>query len=459
MNTLLTSLRTHCDAQFFGRLISIGLPIALQTMLFSSRSLVDILMLGQLGEADVAAIGVAGKALFVATILIFGVTTGGSMLTAQYWGAGNMEGFRRKTALTVVMTSAAASVFALVFLFMADQVMGLATNDPMVIALGAEYLQITGVAMITVALGSSLSVSLRAMNKPAISTWFSFVGISLNIGLNWVLIFGHFGFPAMGIAGAAWATLISGIVEVGLFYLYVYRKNLAATFNLQHIIEAFEPEGMKRFMSLSLPTAANHLIWSSGIFVYHAILGQAGVEGLAALSVITPIESFALALLIGLSNAASVVMGNQLGANRLDVVYPQAWGIAVFSFIGAVLIAAVMLLVCQPVLSLFSALSPSTMALTEKFYWVFAGMLVLKSVPMSMIVGVLRAGGDIRYCLYQDIAAQWMIGIPIVAFAAFVLKLPLEWVYALFAVEEVVKWIGSIYRVRAKVWIKNLVGV
>ncbi|PML75595.1 MATE family efflux transporter [Enterovibrio norvegicus] len=459
MNTLLTSLRTHCDAHFFGRLISIGLPIALQTMLFSSRSLVDILMLGQLGEADVAAIGVAGKALFVATILIFGVTTGGSMLTAQYWGAGNMEGFRRKTALTVVMTSAAASVFALAFLFMADQVMGLATNDPTVIALGAEYLQITGVAMITVALGSSLSVSLRAMNKPAISTWFSFVGISLNIGLNWVLIFGHFGFPAMGIAGAAWATLISGIVEVGLFYLYVYRKNLAASFNLQHIIEAFEPEGMKRFMSLSLPTAANHLIWSSGIFVYHAILGQAGVEGLAALSVITPIESFALALLIGLSNAASVVMGNQLGANRLDVVYPQAWGIAVFSFIGAVLIAAVMLLVCQPVLSLFSALSPSTMALTEKFYWVFAGMLVLKSVPMSMIVGVLRAGGDIRYCLYQDIAAQWMIGIPIVAFAAFVLKLPLEWVYALFAVEEVVKWIGSIYRVRAKVWIKNLVGV
>nr|WP_269809255.1 hypothetical protein [Enterovibrio nigricans] len=116
-----------------------------------------------------------------------------------------------------------------------------------------------------------------------------------------------------------------------------------------------------------------------------------------------------------------------------------------------------MLLVCDPILSLFSALSPSTMALTEKFYWVFAGMLIIKSVPMSMIVGVLRAGGDIRYCLYQDIAAQWLIGIPVVAFAALVLKVPLEWVYALFAVEEMVKWVGSVYRVRAKVWIKNLV--
>ncbi len=201
----------------------------------------------------------------------------------------------------------------------------------------------------------------------------------------------------------------------------------------------------------------NHLIWSGGIFVYHAILGQAGVQGLAALSVITPIESFALALLIGLSNAASVVMGNQLGANRIDEVYPQAWGIALFSFVGAIVIAVIMLLVCQPVLGLFSALSPETMALTEKFYWVFAGMIIIKSIPMSMIVGVLRAGGDIRYCLYQDVAAQWLIGIPIVAFATFVLKLPLEWIYALFAVEEIVKWVGSIYRVKRKVWIKRLV--
>ncbi|MDD1782633.1 MATE family efflux transporter [Enterovibrio sp. ZSDZ35] len=457
MSTKYSLLRTHCDAQFFGRLISIGLPIALQTMLFSSRSLVDILMLGQLGEADVAAIGVAGKALFVATILIFGVTTGGSLLTAQYWGAGNIEGFRRKTALTAVMTTIVAVLFALIFLFIPHAVMGLATNDSNVINLGSQYLQITSVAMITIAMGSSLNASLRTMNKPAIGTAFSFVGISLNLFLNWVLIFGNLGFPALGIAGAAWATLLSGIVEVILFFLYVYWKKLESAFGIQHVIEAFDPIGMKRFLSLSFPIALNHLIWSSGIFVYHAILGQAGVEGLAALSVITPIESFALAMLIGISNAASVVMGNQLGANKLEEVYPQAWGIAAFSFVGALLVAGVMLLVCDPILGLFSALSPSTLALTEKFYWMFAGMLIIKSVPMSMIVGVLRAGGDIRYCLYQDIAAQWLIGIPVVAFAALVLKIPLEWVYALFAVEEMVKWVGSIYRVRRKVWIKNLV--
>ncbi len=251
----LSTLRTHCDANFFGRLIGIGLPIALQTMMFSSRSLVDILMLGQLGEADVAAIGVAGKALFVATILIFGVTTGGAMLTAQYWGAGNMSGFRRKTALTVVMTSLVAGAFAMIFLTMAEHVMGLATRDSDVIALGATYLQITALALITIAVGSSLSVSLRAMNKPGISTMFSAVGISLNMGLNWLLIFGNMGFPAMGIAGAAWATLISGVVEVSCMYLYVYHKNMAPAFSFAEMKEALEVDGVKRFLSLSLPTA------------------------------------------------------------------------------------------------------------------------------------------------------------------------------------------------------------
>lgn len=414
-------------------------------------------MLGQLSQADIAAIGVAGKALFVATILIFGVTTGGAMLTAQYWGAGNIDGFRRKTALTVIMTLFVAGLFCLFFLFFAQNIMALASKDLDVIYLGAQYLQITGGALITIAMGSSLSVSLRAMNQPQISTYFSFIGISLNILLNWVMIFGHWGVPAMGIAGAAWATLISGIIEVSLLYLYVYHRSLASAFHFHHFINAFELTSVKRFLSLSLPTAMNHFIWSSGIFVYHIILGQAGVDGLAALAVITPIESFALAFLIGLSNAASVVMGNQLGANRFDSVYPQAWGIAFFSFISALLIAFVMLLVSQPVLSLFSALSPTTLALTEKFYWVFIAMLIIKSVPMTLIIGVLRAGGDIRFCLYQDMAAQWLFGIPIVAFAALVLKVPLEWVYALFAVEEIVKWLGSLYRVRSKMWVKNLV--
>ncbi len=442
---------------FLRRLLLIALPIALQTMLFSSRSLVDILMLGQLGELEVAAIGIAGKALFVATIMLFGVTTGGALLTAQYWGAGNRRGVQQSTALTVVMTTITASISGGLFLFAPEFVVGLATDSPEVIHLGAEYLAITSGSLFAVAWGSSMAVGLRAMHQPSISTFFSAIGIGLNLFLNWILIFGHWGFPAMGIAGAAWATLISGLVEVALLFSYLYGKKHLLAFDLVLLKEACHWPLVKRFLTLSLPTTFNHLAWSMGIFVYHAIIGQVSVQGLAALSVITPIESFALAMLIGVSNAAAVMIGNQLGANKMEEAYQQAWAVSIFNVLCGIAIAVLMLLTKNTVLNLFSALSPETRELTENFFSILAVMVIIRSIPMTMIVGVLRAGGDIRFCFYQDLTAQWLIGIPITAMMALVFKLPLEWIYAALVIEELVKWVGCIFRVRSKAWMNNLV--
>ncbi|OAN17734.1 MATE family efflux transporter [Photobacterium jeanii] len=442
---------------FLRRLLLIAFPIALQTMLFSSRSLVDILMLGQLGEMEVAAIGIAGKALFVATIMLFGVTTGGALLTAQYWGAGNQRGVQQSTALTITMTTITATICGGLFLVFPEFVIGLATDSAPVITLGAEYLAITSVSLFAVAWGSSIAVGLRAMHQPGVSTFFSAIGIALNMFLNWVLIFGNLGAPAMGIAGAAWATLVSGLVEVGLLYSFLYGRKHLLALDLSVFSEACQWVLVKRFLKLSLPTTFNHLAWSMGIFVYHAIIGQVSVQGLAALSVITPIESFALAMLIGVSNAAAVMIGNQLGANKMEEAYQQAWAVSIFNVLCGVMVAIIMLLSKNLVLDLFSALSPDTRELTENFFTILAVMVVIRTIPMTMIVGVLRAGGDIRFCFYQDIAAQWMIGLPFTAIVALVLKLPLEWVYASLVVEELVKWVGSILRVRSKAWMNNLV--
>ncbi|MEJ2763677.1 MATE family efflux transporter [Photobacterium sp. MCCC 1A19761] len=453
MNTILR----HFQGEFLRRLLLIAFPIALQTMLFSSRSLVDIMMLGQLGELDVAAIGIAGRAVFVATLMIFGVTTGGALLTAQYWGAGNRRGVQQSTALTILMTLLAALGAGLIFLFAPQAVIGMATNSEAVIALGSEYLMITAFSLFTMAWGSSIAVGLRAMHQPGIATFFSAIGIVLNIFLNWVLIFGHFGFPALGIAGAAWATLLSGLIEAVLLYVYLSRRQHLLAMNLRLLLGAVELGKIRRFLSLSMPTTFNHLAWSLGIFAYHAIIGQSGVQGLAALSVMTPIESFALALLIGISNASAVLIGNQLGANNHEAAYYQAWAVSLFNFCCAVVVALVMVLCKDLVLDLFSALSGESRALAEHFFLIFAVAVVVKSIPMTMIVGVLRAGGDIRFCLYQDMVAQWLIGIPLTAFCAFILQLPLEWIYAMLIVEELVKSVGSTIRLKSRSWMNNLV--
>lgn len=455
---MLSQVMYHTRGDFLRRLVAIAMPITLQSIMFSSRSLVDVLMLGQLGESEIAAVGVAARAMFVTTIMLVGVTTGGALLTAQYWGAGDKKGVRESTALTWLVAMIFAFVTVGLFLLVPSQIMGLATDSAEVNRLGSEYLVITSVFMLAVACVASLSVGLRAMHKPGISTFFSGIGIVSNVFLNWVLIFGKFGIPAMGIKGAAIATVMSGVIEVATLYGYIYAKKHLLAFGIEDIRQVLTLPRVVKFLKLSLPTTFNFLAWAGGLFAYHAIMGQSGVQGLAALSVMTPVESISLALLIGLSNAAAVLVGNQIGAKNYDAVYYQAIGVTILSVIVGIVVAAVLYLVQGYVLDAFSALTAETRALAEKFILILSFGIVLRTVPMILIVGVLRAGGDVKFCLYQDLVAQWVIGIPIAAFAAIYLGWKPEWIYLLFLTEEAVKWISSLYRMTTRKWIRNLIG-
>nr|WP_216604417.1 MATE family efflux transporter [Vibrio rotiferianus] len=447
----------HADKAFLRRLVAIALPITLQSIMFSSRGLVDVLMLGQLGEAEIAAVGVAARATFVTTIMLVGVTTGGALLTAQYWGAGNKEGVRQSTSLTWLISMVFAAFTVLLFVFFPEAIMGLTTDSQEVISLGAEYLVITSVSMFAVACVASMAVGLRAMHQPGTSTFFSGIGIASNIFLNWVLIFGHLGMPALGIKGAAIATVISGAIEVAFLFGYLWRKKHTIAFGLSDLAAILVVDKIIRFLKLSLPTTFNFLAWAGGLFAYHAIMGQAGVQGLAALSVMTPVESIALAMMIGMSNAAAVLVGNQLGAKNFEPVYYQAWATIALNLLIAILVAITLLITNNLILNAFSALTVETRKLAEQFMLILAFGVILRSIPMMAIVGVLRAGGDVKFCLYQDLVAQWLISIPLAAFAAIKLGLEPQWVYLFFLTEEVVKWVGSLMRMASKKWMKNLI--
>lgn len=452
-----SQILSHMRGDFFRRLISIALPITLQNIMFSSRGLVDVLMLGQLGETEIAAVGVAARATFVTTIMLVGVTTGGALLTAQYWGAGDRRGVRESTALTWLVSTLFALFSVALFLLFPQQIMSLTTDSAQVNALGSQYLLITSFSMLAVAGVSSMAVGLRAMHKPGLSTFFSGIGIVSNIVLNWILIFGKLGFPALGIKGAAIATVLSGAIEMACLYGYLYTKKHLIAFSWLDVKTAIDWSKVERFVRLSLPTTFNFLIWAVGLFTYQAILGQTGVQGLAALSVMTPVESLALSLLIGMSNAAAVLIGNQLGAKNYQAVYYQALGVSACSVLVGIVVALGLYALQQPILGAFSALTPETRELSEKFIIVLCLSIVLRSFPMTSIGGVLRAGGDVKFCLGLDIVAQWCIGIPLVVFATFVLKVEPQWIYLLFLTEEFVKWFVAFQRIMSKKWMKNLI--
>lgn len=453
----ISQVLSHTRGDFIRRLIAIALPITLQSIMFSSRGLVDVIMLGQLGEAEIAAVGVAARATFVTTIMLVGVTTGGALLTAQYWGAGDQQGVRQSTALTWLVSMVFSALTAAFFLLFPSEIMALTTDSAEVNQLGSDYLVLTSVSMFAVACVASMSVGLRAMHRPGISTFFSGIGIVANIILNWVLIFGQFGMPAMGIKGAAIATVLSGAIEVGTLYGYLYLRRHLLAFGVDDIKAILKLDKVVRFLKLSLPTTFNFLAWAGGLFVYHAIMGQSGVQGLAALSVMTPVESISLSLLIGMSNAAAVLVGNQIGAKAYKEVYYQAIGVTILNVAVSVIVAILLYMVQGAVLGAFSALTDETRALADQFIVILSVGIVLRSVPMMLIVGVLRAGGDVKFCLYQDLVAQWLIGIPLAAFAAIGLGMEPQWIYLLFLTEEVIKWFGSIYRTKSKKWIRNLI--
>ncbi|MEH0665922.1 MATE family efflux transporter [Vibrio scophthalmi] len=457
MLLFISQVLSHTRGDFIRRLIAIALPITLQSIMFSSRGLVDVIMLGQLGEAEIAAVGVAARATFVTTIMLVGVTTGGALLTAQYWGGGDQQGVRQSTALTWLVSMVFAALTAAFFLLFPSEIMALTTDSAEVNQLGSDYLVLTSVSMFAVACVASMSVGLRAMHRPGISTFFSGIGIVANIFLNWVLIFGQFGMPAMGIKGAAIATVLSGAIEVGTLYGYLYLRQHLLAFGVDDIKAILKLDKVVRFLKLSLPTTFNFLAWAGGLFVYHAIMGQSGVQGLAALSVMTPVESISLSLLIGMSNAAAVLVGNQIGAKAYKEVYYQAIGVTILNVVVSVIVAILLYMVQGAVLGAFSALTDETRALADQFIVILSVGIVLRSVPMMLIVGVLRAGGDVKFCLYQDLVAQWLIGIPLAAFAAIGLGLEPQWIYLLFLTEEAIKWFGSIYRTKSKKWIRNLI--
>lgn len=445
------------DQALLKSILTIAIPVTLQTILFSSKGLVDLIMVGQLSEHDIAAVGVAGRALFVAIILLSGVTTGGAMLAAQYFGAKDNFGVTRSVALTWIMASLAALIPVLGFWLFGANIVGLSSQLDVVQSLGHDYLQIAGLSLFCVAFSGSVAAGLRSMHQASVSTWLSGIGIVLNIFFNWVFIFGRLGAPELGLKGAALATVISSVIEVTLTLLYLQVRKHSLRFNRSVIREAMRLKHVAQFVRLAIPTTTNFLLWAGGLFTYTAIMGKSSDLGLVVLAVMTPIEAFSLSFLVGIANASSVIVGNHLGANNPNLAYKHAMGFTLLAFIVTVIVAITLYLSKAWVLGMFTALSEEARALADTFYTIVCFGIVLRSLPTTMVVGVLRAGGDVKFCLYQDLFTQWGFGIPLAAIGGLILGLAPEWVFAMFFLETLFKWFACIHRFRSRKWINSLV--
>ncbi|NOI24836.1 MATE family efflux transporter [Vibrio mediterranei] len=447
---------SYFDLSMLKSLWTTAIPITLQTILFSGKGVIDVVMLGQLTEFDVAAAGVATKILFVATILLSGISTGGAMLAAQYFGAKDKKGLLRSITLTWGMTSIMAVMCILLFSLWGINIIHLASNEDTLSHLANTYLLFAAPSLLFMAYQTSIAAGLRSIHHASTATFFSAIGIVLNIAFNWLLIFGYAGLPALGLKGAALGTTLAAMCEAVLIWLFLKHQNSVLVLHLNGFISNLTWGDVKHFLSLSIPTTLNFFLWAVGVFAYTAIMGQTGTEGLVVLSIISPIEAFSLSLLVGIANASAVVVGNNLGAKDYDRAYYQAIFFAVIATLATMIVALTLYSKKDVVLGLFGALTPESYALAERFFLVLCIGIVLRSVPTVMVVGVLRAGGDVKFCLYQDLLTQWCFGLPIAAFFAIYLRFPADIVFVAFFFEAIFKWFACLYRFKSRAWMNHL---
>lgn len=443
------------DKKFLRRIIAIAIPISVQMMLNTILNLVDNIMIGSLGESSIAAVGLANKVFFVFTLLLFGVVSGSSILTAQYFGKRDIRNIRRVLGMSLIIGLSGAILFMIAGLFIPEVVMRIFTPSEGTISIGASYLMIVAISYPITAITNCYIALLRATNKVKAPVFISLVSILVNVVLNYTFIFGNFGAPRLGVQGAAIATVIARVVECVSILSIVYISNGEAAAKLKELV-AFDKEFIKKYFITVSPVIANEFMWGLGVTMYSLVYGRMGDSAVAAITITQNVEQICIVIFQGLSSATAVILGNELGANKLKDAEKHAKSFFVLQLMLTIVMGIVCILIRRPLIELFSVeqnvASDITRCLT-----VFVCYLPFRMFNLINIVGVLRSGGDTKASLLLDITGVWFVGIPFAFLGGIVLGLPIYYVYAMITIEEVYKFILGFKRYKQKKWLRNIV--
>lgn len=441
---------------FFFSVLILALPIAAQMLLQSLLGMADVIMVGNLGSTAIAAVGLAAKIHFLLLVLMSGLATGCSILVAQYTGAKDFGSCQKTLAVTLFVGTVVMLPFTLVFGFGAPLWIDWINPDVRVAALAAQYLVITAPVILLTQWIVIYEASLRALGNTTMPLAAGVFAALLNILLNYVLIGGHWGFPALGVAGAAWATLISRVLQLIIIAGWIYFKKHGFALSYAQLKQGADKIQIRRYLLFALPLVMNYAIWAIGNSTYHLITGFAGTDALAVMGVMAPLESAFFALFIGLANASAVLIGRELGAGHTAA----AWYLHRFfertTFILLLVCCSLLWFTRGGVLHIFPQLEPQAAELLFDTLGVFAFLVSFKIINMMRIIGVLRAGGDNRFPLVVDAIAMWGVGLPIFIAAVFLTDLPFYYLYGFIFLEELVKYIPTIRRIHTKKWMNNL---
>ena len=443
------------DRDYFRDIIRIGLPIVLQNLIFNSLALVDNVLIGGLGDAAIAALGVANRLGFVFSLLLFGIHSGANMFGAQFWGKRDLAGVRRVLGIALAGGVAASVLFLLIAQTMPEMFIRFFIADEEVVAQGAAFLRIVSWSYVFQSVTSAFAIQSRGVGRTKPPLLASATALCLNTLLGWVLIYGKFGLPVMGIRGAAVGLLVSRVAEMLLLTGIIYGSRLELAVKPRDLA-GIDRSFLARFIRPVLPVIANEMLWAVGVSMYMFFYGKMGRSATATSQIMEVVNGIFFAAFIGFGNACGTLVGNSIGAGRDAQARRFANRSVGYGAAGAV-VMGVLLVLAAPLFLGFFNVSAEIAQSARLASIVYAVYMPVRVINLVMIVGVCRSGGDTVFAALIDILSPWLVGIPLAALGVYVLHWPFHLVLALVFAEEAVKAVFSIWRLRTGKWLHNLV--
>jgi putative MATE family efflux protein len=445
------------DKDFFRSMLVIALPIALQQLITAGLNMIDVVMVTRLGEASVAALGLANQIFFLLILFLFGITSGMAIFTAQFWGKGDIEQIHHVLGICLTIAISVGALFCSAAVFVPERLMGFYTEDPEVIKLGSDYLRIVGLSYIFTAITISYATVLRSITQVKLTVIVAVVAWALKTVVAYLFIFGIAGLPALGVRGAALGTCFGWIFQTILLLILVYKLKTPLAANPLSFFH-FNRPFLFKVLKTSLPAALNEVLWSVGITSYNAVYARISTDSIAAVNINATIEELVFVLFIGLGNACAVMVGNKIGEGGKNVAFEYGRRFTILGVITGILGGATVIAVREIVVGLVPLL-PSTADNLRGLMLVYGLSIWLKVFNYMLFIGALRAGGDTRYAMFTELFSIWVIGVPSAVIGGFVLHLPVYGVYAMVLLEEAVKAIIVLRRFLSRRWIHDLVNV
>ncbi|MDD7728272.1 MAG: MATE family efflux transporter [Clostridia bacterium] len=435
-------------------LFQIALPVTLQSLLQSSFSVVDQLMIGQLGSVSIAGIGLGGKFAGLFSVLVSAVAAVAGIMIAQHLGKKDLRQVGRSFYLNLIIALIIAVVFGTAAIGLPEKILSLYTKDQPTIEMASVYLRIYALGFLPAAVTTILSTLLRCMDAAVQPLYASIAAAVVNSGLNYILIFGKLGFPAMGTRGAALATVISQVCGCAITLIMFWRMRAKRRWNLPFSLQ-MDRSRWKHYAGILAPILVCEFFWSLGENVYASIYGHIGTQACAAMTLTNPIQALTIGALSGVAQASGIMVGKSLGAGEYQRARQESKKLMLCGFFGSLVLSASILIFAGYYVKIFQV-EDSVRLMTINILMVYAVISPVKVQNMILGGGILRSGGRTEYVMYVDLIGTWIFGVPLGALSAFVLHQPIHIVYLMLSLEECVRLLISLAIFRRNSWMRSL---